>query len=418
MQIDEEKEKGKKGKPAVGGARLEEALAVQQIGGGPPGGFGGITFSKDGKSVLAIWLNKVEVLSSLTGKRLLSLEGHTASISAVVLHPINVSQVFTASFDGTLRMWDISDGAPVKLWNLKQPLLHLAISSDGKLAYATLLKSPDLSNPRGVSYVHRIELESGKQQRWLKAKRRADIALSADGHHLLAVARKDLFVLRGSSEPGAPPPTPAKLSHARNVVIVAVHPEGKFVVTGDERGELFLWYGALERGLSSEEVASRAVKGATAMHWHANAVTALQVSRDGAYVLSGGEEAVLVLWQVDTGHRQFLPRLGGPIRSVHTSLCGTVAACLCGTETIQLVNLLTRKVQKTIKLLPVPLPPPALSASSPHVIEQGSRGARLLGVDPRAGHVLLRTKGTEVEVWEALEGRHVGALHPDRKSVV
>eukprot|EP00961_Rhodomonas_salina_P070057 940864-Rhodomonas_salina.1 len=121
------------------------------------------------------------------------------------------------------------------------------------------------------------------------------------------------------------------------------------------------------------QVASRAVKGATAMHWHANAVTALQVSRyspthslrtvlcpravcsyalapygptrsplrsyacpipayaraplpcyadryacpvlfhgtdaaygatrDGAYVLSGGEEAVLVLWQVDTGMR-------------------------------------------------------------------------------------------------------------------
>lgn len=33
----------------------------------------------------------------------------------------------------------------------------------------------------------------------------------------------------------------------------------------------------------------------------------------GSYLLSGGEEAVLVLWQHHTHHKQFLPRLGGPI---------------------------------------------------------------------------------------------------------
>ena len=51
-------------------------------------------------------------------------------------------------------------------------------------------------------------------------------------------------------------------------------------------------------------------------HWHANAVGALMFSEDGAYVLSGGEEAVLVLWQVETGVKQFLPRMGAPIRYI------------------------------------------------------------------------------------------------------
>jgi WD40 repeat protein len=226
-KVNENKKEETKKSKTIAGGEAGSGMAVISKEGHPAGGFGGITFSQDGKAVLAIWLNKVEVMSSLTGKRLVSLEGHTAAVSALALHPINVSQVFTASFDGTLRLWDISDGAPVKLWNLGQPLLHIAISSDGQVAYATLLKSPDLSNPRAVSYVHRIELGSGKQQRWLKAKRRAAIALSGDGEYLLAVAKRELLVLRGSREEGAPPPTPTRLQHARNVVIVAVHPTGQ-----------------------------------------------------------------------------------------------------------------------------------------------------------------------------------------------
>jgi NET1-associated nuclear protein 1 (U3 small nucleolar RNA-associated protein 17) len=51
-------------------------------------------------------------------------------------------------------------------------------------------------------------------------------------------------------------------------------------------------------------------------HWHASAVGTLVFSEDGAYVLSGGEEAVLVLWQVETGVKQFLPRMGAPIRFI------------------------------------------------------------------------------------------------------
>ena len=39
----------------------------------------------------------------------------------------------------------------------------------------------------------------------------------------------------------------------------------------------------------------------------------------GTYLLSGGEESVLVLWQLDTHKRQFRPRLGSPITRVACS---------------------------------------------------------------------------------------------------
>ena len=51
----------------------------------------------------------------------------------------------------------------------------------------------------------------------------------------------------------------------------------------------------------------------TQMHWHAHRVGALGFSSEGTYLLSGGEEAVLVVWQTATAHKRFLPRLGAPL---------------------------------------------------------------------------------------------------------
>ncbi|BFZ54692.1 NET1-associated nuclear protein 1 [Savitreella phatthalungensis] len=45
------------------------------------------------------------------------------------------------------------------------------------------------------------------------------------------------------------------------------------------------------------------------LHWHASAVTALDFALDGEYLLSAGAEGVLVLWQLATTEKQFLPRV-------------------------------------------------------------------------------------------------------------
>lgn len=54
----------------------------------------------------------------------------------------------------------------------------------------------------------------------------------------------------------------------------------------------------------------------TVMHWHAHDVGGIAFSSNGAYLLSGGEESVLVIWQLQNAHREFVPRLGSPIEHV------------------------------------------------------------------------------------------------------
>jgi len=115
-----------------------------------------LALSRDGKAVLVSWLNKVEILSPVSRKRLLSLEGHSAAATAVCVHPLNVSQAYTASFDGTIRLWDISDGANLKQWNVHQPIFQLVISSDAQHAYVTILKGVATEGNKSVSYVHQV----------------------------------------------------------------------------------------------------------------------------------------------------------------------------------------------------------------------------------------------------------------------
>lgn len=59
------------------------------------------------------------------------------------------------------------------------------------------------------------------------------------------------------------------------------------------------------------------------LHWHREEVGALAWSLDGNYIISGGRETVLVLWQLETGLQQFLPHLESPIERIVVSPTGT-----------------------------------------------------------------------------------------------
>ncbi|KAK7751196.1 NET1-associated nuclear protein 1 [Diatrype stigma] len=58
-------------------------------------------------------------------------------------------------------------------------------------------------------------------------------------------------------------------------------------------------------------------------HWHRRAVHAVKWSRDGNYILSGGSESTLVLWQLDTGKLDFLPHLSASIENIVVSARGS-----------------------------------------------------------------------------------------------
>ena len=92
-------------------------------------------------------------------------------------------------------------------------------------------------------------------------------------------------------------------SSEQRLTSVAIHPQHYRVVTGNQRGEIMCWYD-LPKGRFS------------LWHWHSHAVHTLNYSLDGNFVLSGGEENVLVIWNEATGKRSFVPRLNACLEHI------------------------------------------------------------------------------------------------------
>jgi WD40 repeat protein len=170
-----------------------------------------IVYSADGKLLLgACGGRTVEVLSVSGGMMLFELQDHKAAVTDIVLHPTKDTQVFTSSFDGSIRLWDLTRGELVKAWKCGYPIRHMLLSPDGKKAYVSSFKTitggrdaeGKLLEPRITCAVIEIVLDTIQSRRLFKCKNIARLAMSTDGV-LAAVSHREVYVWRdGLHEPG------------------------------------------------------------------------------------------------------------------------------------------------------------------------------------------------------------------------
>jgi NET1-associated nuclear protein 1 (U3 small nucleolar RNA-associated protein 17) len=138
----------------------------------------------------------------------------------------------------------------------------------------------------------------------------SQLAISSRGNYIAVMSRTLLKIYRLIGRRPHPIET---YSLTRSSTCLAFHPVETIVAVGDNKGQISFYH------FSKEESSGSSNPLKTVFHWHAHRVTCLAFSQDGSYMISGGEEAVLVIWQLATGHKQFLPRLGGTINTLSIS---------------------------------------------------------------------------------------------------
>jgi WD40 repeat protein len=74
-------------------------------------------------------------------------------------------------------------------------------------------------------------------------------------------------------------------------------------------------------------------------HWHAHRVNCLETDITGDYLYSAGEEGVVVIWNLRTEKKTFLPRLNGEINSLSLSKNNQILAINTSDNSIKFVNL-------------------------------------------------------------------------------
>ncbi|KAJ9513792.1 hypothetical protein QJQ45_020871, partial [Haematococcus lacustris] len=296
--------------------------------------------------------------------------------------------VYSGSRDGTLRLWDVVARACLRVFPVREAVCSLALHAALRQAVLCI----DWREGHAARVIT-FDLDSGRPgSSAMKMRAPGPLAMNPHGN----LDRHSLFVWRVGPEVRQP----LNLHHTRPYTCLALSADDSVLAAGDDSGRILIWRdlaAALPEekraGLHSGKLRPKAPLPCTTLHWHAAAVGCLAFSPDAVFLRSGGQEAVMVQWQLDGSKPTFLPRLGGALLGL--THCPSDPALL-----------LVRQANNTLRLVEgsvvgvAPLPPQASAAQA----------ARATTLHPRSGLLLLPTAHTQLQLYDCWRQRHVALV--------
>ncbi|XP_020383121.2 WD repeat-containing protein 75 [Rhincodon typus] len=290
-------------------------------------------FSVDCRYLLCASGDLVKVYSTATDECVHVLQGHKNLVTGIQLNPRNHLQLYSASLDGTIRLWDFTDGILIKTFVVDFKLLALYTSAaDEKSIFAVIPTDNDEAS--GNFQLVSINLPKSTDQE-VEVKDLTvilddvhqspkSIAFGREGQYVASVKSLELRVLFFKKRKYYRFPLSIKDRKGANNVFtcVACHPKEDCIATGHRDGKIRLW-----RKFNHKQEYTYSTQ-----HWHHDAVNDLIFSAEGTSLLSGGVESVLVQWRYGSETKKdFLPRLGGAIEHIATSPDGALH-CTCHSD--------------------------------------------------------------------------------------
>ncbi|KAK5083332.1 NET1-associated nuclear protein 1 [Exophiala xenobiotica] len=104
------------------------------------------------------------------------------------------------------------------------------------------------------------------------------------------------------------------------------------VAVGLRSGEIYLYNDLLNNANTGNDLHIRR------LHWHRAAPRTVKFSPDSNYLISGGDETVLVIWQLDTNQKQVLPHLTTPILNATISHQGSAYALRLADNSVMVLS--------------------------------------------------------------------------------
>ncbi|CAI5656683.1 unnamed protein product [Oreochromis niloticus] len=280
----------------------------------------------DSRFLLCASGEAVKVFSTSTEECIHELRGHTGLVTGVLLRPSNHLQVYSSSLDGTVRLWDFTDGILIKTCVIGYPIYSFYASAKHENVIFIVTSMPSEKRAERFQLVAVHLSQSGDQlveARELSAvlsgvnPNPAAIAFGRGGEFIASVNDLQLevyffkkqksyrFFLKEDNKKGG----------WNTFTCVACHPKDDCIATGHEDGKIRLW-----RNFNHKKEYTYST-----LHWHHSAVSSLCFTPEGTNLLSGGVESVLIQWRYkQESERDFLPRLGAAITHITVSPDGSL----------------------------------------------------------------------------------------------
>jgi NET1-associated nuclear protein 1 (U3 small nucleolar RNA-associated protein 17) len=273
--------------------------------------------------------------------------GHSNKITRVILNPKNHLQLYTASLDGTIKLWDYNDDILLKTYNVNAPIQSMVMSPETS-GYAYIVVKSDEGKDKLAdnTIVYRFAFGNSDEPTQMRnicsLKDCTTIDITKDGKWLAFGARYKAYVWPINKSTEDVPETQLRQHvFVEQITVLKFHPHKPILAVGDKSGKITCIANYISEE-SKDHVRS-------IHHWHHLPVGCITFMADGSYLLSGGEESVMVIWQLDTGHKQFLPRMGGSIASITISPNHRFYCLGLDDNSIRLVNSVTQSIEQVIQ---------------------------------------------------------------------
>ncbi|KAI5072686.1 hypothetical protein GOP47_0012792 [Adiantum capillus-veneris] len=421
------------------------------------------SFSTDGKLLLVCTGSSVSIFSVATGLQVSELEGHTGLVTSINVVEYTeaakslINHVWTSSLDGTARFWNFTTGALIKTVNVGKPIHSMVIprhcKSGSKAAYKHDIGLLLVEHKRDTCECQedeKVSKDSKGGNGHLEIEPGFRVILHnltsqkpLDGHlvqvsspHLLIcsqlgglvglVDNRKIWVWRVSRKgiQSVESFQQVILHHTKTLQALAFDPTETLVAGSDSSGRVLIWKNVgesayvsplkdkgkhtkknskngvdldLNRGVRGDDDAAAL----SSYHWHSDQVNFLMFSLDGAYLFSGGEEAVFVMWQLETGEKRFLPRLGSSILHFAGSSDASIVSVACADNSIKLINLGTMAVQKSIQGIKPPVSLPK---------KMKKLDAKAVAFQPGTGNLVLPAKDMSLQFYAIVHDQQSGEV--------
>ena len=205
----------------------EETLAASFYG--PHRRFGPLIVTKDGSGIVFAKESTLEVRSAADGTLLVTLEGHTDSITTLVATP-DRERIVSVSADGTLRVWDLARRETLRMFDGHEGEIEAAaITADGRQVVS--------GGQDAMVHVWNVD-DDGSVVLKGHDYRITHVRVTSDGTYAVTASWDDtvrVWALRRGAQAGL------LTGHRGRVTMLEISPDDRCIAVGTEDGVLAVW---------------------------------------------------------------------------------------------------------------------------------------------------------------------------------
>ena len=338
------------------------------------------------------------------------LVGHIDTVTSVLCDRSDKSNFLSSSLDGTIIVWDVATLKLKRRISVGFPIFSMVFPGGFAGADAIFISSAFTDKDVGER-IWMLSYSKGKiLERIAKTLRCTKLSHTSSGSFLGTFERNTVLIWAISKDLIGYGSIFTRLFkvHFTKPLTSFTFCGNKMFAVGDKKGQIICHHGfstmvietikdtyKCKDSVSAREKVHVTQLPSVTLHWHSESVMSLASSADGSVLLSGGHEGVLVLWSINDGQKNFIPRLGSEICAIIPGFGdSTKFALICKDNGVRFISTNSLTIEKSIQ----------------GIFHLRKNKSSCVTIDPKTNYLVVNNSSSSIQFYDTRTDKHASDL--------